>query len=71
MLITFYNLLIFNDVKLLYLHYGNKNKEITRKKFKNYNQNQQMLLPSSLDDLIGENHPVRVVNKIIDSIDIL
>jgi len=71
LLITFYNLLIFNDVKLLYLHYGNKNKEITRKKFKNYNQNQQMLLPSSLDDLIGENHPVRVVNKIIDSIDIL
>jgi len=71
LLITFYNLLIFNDVKLLYLHYGNKNKEITRKKFKNYNQNQQMLLPPSLDDLIGENHPVRVVNKIIDSIDIL
>jgi transposase len=30
-----------------------------------------MLLPPSLDDLIGENHPVRVVNKIIDSIDIL
>ena len=29
-----------------------------------------MLLPPSLDDLIGENHPVRVVNKIIDSIDI-
>ena len=30
-----------------------------------------MLLPPSLDDLIEENHPVRVVNKIIDSIDIL
>lgn len=62
--------MIFNDVKLLYLHYSNKNKEMTRKKFKDYNQNQLMLLPPSLDDLIEENHPVRVVNKIIDSIDI-
>jgi len=43
---------------------------MTRKKFKDYNQNQLMLLPPSLDDLIEENHPVRVVNKIIDSIDI-
>ena len=43
---------------------------MTRKKFKDYNQNQQMLLPPSLDDMIGENYPVRVVNEIIDSIDI-
>jgi len=70
LLIIFHNLFIFNDVKLLYLYYSNKNKEMTRKKFKDYNQNQQMLLPPSLDDMIGENYPVRVVNEIIDSIDI-
>jgi hypothetical protein len=32
---------------------------MARKKFKDYNQNQLMLLPPSLDDLIEENHPVR------------
>ena len=34
--------------------------------FKTYNQNQLMLLPPSLDELIPENHLVRVVNGAID-----
>jgi transposase len=38
--------------------------------FKKYDQQQSYLLPPSLDDLIGANHPVRVVNKIINSIDL-
>jgi transposase len=38
--------------------------------FKTYNQNQPMLLPPSLDELIAPNHPVRVVNKVIDQLDI-
>ena len=40
------------------------------KLFKPYNQNQQMLIPPSIEDFIDKNHPVRVVNKIIDAIDI-
>ncbi len=38
--------------------------------FKTYNQQQPMLLPPNLDDLIEVNHPVRIVNSVIDSIDI-
>ena len=37
--------------------------------FKNYNQNQMMLLPPSLDELIPEGHVVRFINKAVDSID--
>ncbi len=44
-----------------------KNKAIT---FKSYHQNQPFLLPPSLDELIPRDHPVRVVNEVIDSIDI-
>lgn len=36
--------------------------------FKDYNQNQLMLLPPSLEELIEPNHPVRVVNEVIDRI---
>lgn len=38
--------------------------------FKTYNQQQPFLLPPSLDDLIAANHPVRVVNDVINKIDI-
>lgn len=38
--------------------------------FKNYSNNQMMLLPPSLEDLIIDNHPVKVVNQVIDQIDI-
>lgn len=37
--------------------------------FKPYQQNQPMLLPPSLEDLIPEGHLVRVVNEMIDEID--
>ena len=37
--------------------------------FRDYNQ-KQMVLPSSIMTLIPENHIIRVVNDIIDSIDI-
>jgi transposase len=39
--------------------------------FKAYNQQQTMLLPPSLEELIAVNHPVRVVNKVLDQIDIV
>ena len=39
--------------------------------FKAYNQQQIMLLPPSLEELISGNHPVRVVNEVLDQIDIL
>lgn len=38
--------------------------------FKRYVQNQPMLLPPSLDEMIAEKHPVRVVNEIIERIDL-
>jgi transposase len=38
--------------------------------FKRYMQNQPMLIPPSYEDLVPRNHPVRVVNEVIDRIDI-
>ncbi len=38
--------------------------------FKTYHQNQMMLLPPSLEELILPNHPVRVVNEVLNKIDI-
>lgn len=38
--------------------------------FKAYAQHQAMLLPPSLDELIAADHPVRIVNKVMDKIDI-
>lgn len=38
--------------------------------FKDYNHNQNLLLPPSLDELIDKNHPVRIVNQVIDQLDI-
>jgi len=38
--------------------------------FKPYQQNQYMAIPPSLDELIPDNHPVRVVSLVIDEIDL-
>ena len=38
--------------------------------FKAYTQNQAMLLPPSLDELIAPDHPVRIVNQVLNKIDI-
>lgn len=38
--------------------------------FKEYNQNQLIFLPPSLDELIPENHLVRIINNLIDGIDL-
>lgn len=38
--------------------------------FKAYTQHQAMLLPPSLDELIAADHPVRIVNQVLDKIDI-
>lgn len=43
---------------------------ITKVVFKDYINNQPLLLPPSLDELIEVNHPVKTVNRIIDSIDL-
>lgn len=42
----------------------------TKVVFKDYTPNQVMMLPPSLEELIMENHPVRVVNQVIDRINI-
>jgi transposase len=46
--------------------------KITRTKviFKDYTPNQMLLLPPSLEELIESNHPVRIVNQVIDSLDL-
>ncbi len=38
--------------------------------FKPYTQQQAMLLPPSLEELIAAGHPVRIVNQVLDKIDI-
>ena len=38
--------------------------------FKHYDQGQALLLPPSLGELIGESHLVRVVNEVVDRMDI-
>ena len=45
-------------------------KRILSVAFKAYHQHQGMLLPPSLDELIGPDHPVRIVNQVLDKIDI-
>ena len=47
-----------------------ENRGTTAPLFKVYNQNQQMLLPPDLDELIPKEHLVRVVNDTIDKMDI-
>ena len=39
-------------------------------RFKDYNQQQTVLLPYSFDDLITEKHPVRIVDQVVESINI-
>jgi transposase len=39
-------------------------------RFKDYNQNQTILLPYSFDDLIPDKHPVRVIDQVVDSLKI-
>jgi transposase len=38
--------------------------------FKQYNQQQSLLLPPSLSELIGEKHLARVVNEVVESMDL-
>lgn len=38
--------------------------------FKAYSQTQMMLLPPTFDELIKDTHPVRIVNKVLESLDI-
>ena len=38
--------------------------------FKHYNQDQSFLLPPSIEEMIIENHPVRVLNKVVDKLNI-
>lgn len=38
--------------------------------FKAYHQHQVMLLPPSLEELISQGHPVRIVNEVLDKVDI-
>jgi transposase len=43
---------------------------MAKKSFKEYNQGQICLFPKSLDELITQNSPVRLVSQIVDSLDI-
>jgi transposase len=42
----------------------------TKVVFKDYSPTQNLLLPPSLEEIIDPHHPVRVVNQVIDSLDI-
>src|SRR5512133_105830 len=45
-------------------------KSRTKVIFKDYSPNQILLLPPSLEEMIDPNHPVRIVNQVIESLDI-
>jgi transposase len=47
-----------------------QNNNRTKVVFKDYSPNQILLLPPSLEEMIPANHPVRVVNQVINSIDL-
>ena len=36
--------------------------------FKEYNQKQSYLLPPSLDEFVGPEHPARVISDVVESI---
>jgi transposase len=38
--------------------------------FKDYHQNQPLLLPPGLEESIAANHPVRIVNEVINTINL-
>ena len=42
----------------------------TKVVFKDYNFNQNLLLPPSLEELIDPNHPVRIVNQVVDNLNL-
>jgi transposase len=46
-----------------------KKRNDTQVVFKPYSQNQLSLLPQSYDEMVPQNHPVRVINKVLDKID--
>lgn len=54
----------------IYLTMKKKKKSHNKVIFKTYNQNQLLLIPPSWDSFIDNNHPVRVVNRIVDQIDL-
>ncbi len=39
-------------------------------KFKDYNQQQSWLFPPSIEELIPQDHPVRIVNGVIEQLDL-
>ncbi|MBB5334833.1 transposase [Chryseobacterium koreense] len=41
-----------------------------RPTFKDYNQNQAWLFPPSIDELIPKDHPVRIVDRVLEQIDL-
>jgi len=47
-----------------------QNKSRIKLIFKDYNPNQILLLPPSLEDMIDLNHPVRIVNQVINRLDL-
>jgi transposase len=47
-----------------------QNSNRTKVIFKDYSPNQILLFPPSLEEMIDSNHPVRVVNQVIDSLDL-
>ena len=43
---------------------------MSKPKFKSYNQGQVTLFPPSLDEKVPENSPARIINQIVDSLDL-
>jgi len=61
---------MYFNLIFIYLTMKKKKKLHNKVTFKTYNQNQLLLIPPSWDSFIEENHPVRIVNRIVDQLDL-
>lgn len=60
-----------NIVSFLFSPFRFANLSMSRKvTWNTYDQGQLGLLPPSYDELLPQNHPVRIVNTILDSVDL-
>jgi hypothetical protein len=63
-------MLLCNKIGGFIVYIGMARGNVLQPVFKTYSQQQAYLLPPSLEEMIAANHPVRVVNEVLNKIDI-
>ena len=57
-------------IPVFFIIFRNNNFNMTKLHFRSYMQNQNLLFPQRIDEDIVENDPVRIINAVVDSINI-